>query len=83
VIPFFQPLGVPAVRKCHLSVASPLSRWSPYRDVDCLFALMPEFRGLVRLAEEAGWSADEIASSLLTLAQLNSGRHIENTGISH
>jgi hypothetical protein len=83
VISFVEPLGVPAVRKPLLSVASPPSRWGPYRDVDCLFALMPEFRGLVRLAEEAGWSADEIASSLLTLAQLNSDRPIENTGIPH
>lgn len=80
---FVEPLGVPAVRKPHLSVVSPPSRWSPYRDVDCLFALMPEFRGLVRLAEEAGWSADEIASSLLTLAQLNSDGPIGNTGIPH
>jgi hypothetical protein len=41
------------------------------RDVDCLLALMPAFRELVRTAEEAGWSKGEVAASLLTLASIH------------
>ena len=42
----------------------------PDRDVDCLLALVPAFRGLVQTAEEAGWTEAEVASSLLALVHV-------------
>jgi hypothetical protein len=50
-----------------LSSPSPIQ---PDRDVDCLVALVPAFRGLVQTAEDAGWTAQEIAASLLALTHV-------------
>ena len=51
-------------------VMSPKAPNHPDRDVDCLLALMPAFRGLVQNAEEAGWTEGEIAASLLALVHV-------------
>ena len=60
------------------AVQPPKSFLEPFRDVDCLFALMPAFRELVRRAEGAGWSAEEVATSLLTLASLHGSGQVEH-----
>jgi len=43
----------------------------PGRGIDCEDALRPAFRRLVNQAEAAGWSAEEIESALLALANDN------------
>ena len=60
------------------AVQPPKSTMEPFRDVDCLFALMPAFRELVGRAEGAGWSAEEVALSLLTLASVHESRQFDD-----
>jgi len=43
----------------------------PDRGVDCEDALRPAFQSLISQAEAAGWTAEEIESALLTLANDN------------
>jgi hypothetical protein len=69
--------------KRHVDVTSPKSSANPERDVDCLFALMPAFRHLVHTAKEAGWTEDEVATCLLTLASIHENRPAEHAGLWH
>ena len=69
--------------KRHNTVLSPSSGVHAYRDVDCLFALMPVFRELVQTAEEAGWTEEEVASSLLTLAYVHGNKRSEYAALWH
>lgn len=64
-------------------VVSPKSDVSPDRDVDCLLAVMPAFRGLVQSAEDAGWTEDEVASALLALAHVYGDKLSKHTGLWH
>ena len=43
----------------------------PDRGVDCEDALRPAFQSLISQAEAAGWTAEEIESALLNLANDN------------
>ena len=43
----------------------------PDRGVDCEDALRPAFQSLISQAEAAGWTAEEIESALLALANDN------------
>ena len=43
----------------------------PDRDVDCEDAMRPAFQNLINQAEAAGWTAEEIESALLALANDN------------
>jgi hypothetical protein len=58
------------MQKRRSAVLSPCSPVHPDREVDCLVALVPAFRGLVQTAEDAGWTAQEIAASLLALTHV-------------
>jgi hypothetical protein len=58
------------MQKRRSAVLSPWSPVHPDRDVDCLISLVPAFRGLVQSAEDAGWTAQEIAASLLALTHV-------------
>jgi hypothetical protein len=58
------------MQKRHSALLSPRSPVQPDRDVDCLIALVPAFRGLVQTAEDAGWTTQEIAASLLALTHV-------------
>ena len=49
---------------------SPILGAQPDRGVECLLALIPAFRGVVNTAEEAGWTEEEVASSLLALVHV-------------
>ena len=69
--------------KRHLAVLSPSTPIHPERDADCLFALMPAFRELVRTAEEAGWTEGEVAACLLTLASIHENKPPHSAGLSH
>jgi hypothetical protein len=55
----------------------------PERDVDCLLALLPVFRELVRTAEDAGWIDGEVAASLLTLASIHESNQPEYVDFRH
>ena len=58
------------MQKRRSAVLPPWSPIHPDRDVDCLLALIPAFRELADTAEGAGWTEEEIASSLLALAHV-------------
>jgi hypothetical protein len=58
------------MQKRRSAMLSPTSAVRPDREVDCLVALVPAFRGLVQTAEDAGWTAPEIAASLLALTHV-------------
>ena len=58
------------MQKRRSAVLSPWSPVNPDGNVDCLIALVPAFRGLVQNAEEAGWTTQEIAASLLALTHV-------------
>jgi hypothetical protein len=70
------------MQKRRSAVLSPKSPFHPDREVDCLFALVPAFRGLVQTAEDAGWTEEEVASSLLALVYAYDNK-LPKTGLWH
>ena len=70
------------MQKRRSAVSSPSSPVHPDRDVDCMLALMPAFRGLVQTAEDAGWTEQEVAASLLTLVYVYETK-LPETGLWH
>ena len=71
------------MQKRETEVMSPKSGVHPDRDVDCLLALIPAFRGLVQTAEEAGWTEGEVAASRLALVHVYGEKLPEHTGLWH
>ena len=64
------------------AMSSPASPVQPDREAGCLLALVPAFRGLVQSAEDAGWTGEEVAVSLIALAYAYDSR-LPETGLLH
>jgi hypothetical protein len=71
------------MQKHQMDVVSAAPGLPPERSVDCLVALVPAFRELVDTAEGAGWTEEEIASSLLALVHVYRDKQAKQTAVCH
>jgi hypothetical protein len=71
------------MQKRQMEVLSAKPGVLPERSVDCLVTLVPAFRELVETAEGAGWTEEEIASSLLALVHVYRDRQATQTAVCH